>query len=145
MAPPKRTDVAPPSPYRSWIEDRLLGRSTPPPATVVPEFNFQDRLVKARRTAGVSTEDMAQEYNVHRNTITNWERGSTRPEPAQVLYWAELCGVSLEWLLDGQPVEALVTPRYPVAEDGCIDLRSSSDWPWCPRQEGAVSKEERAA
>ena len=40
--------------------------------------SFGDHLKKLRKEAGLSQEDLAGKMNVSKNTIQNWEKGTTK-------------------------------------------------------------------
>jgi DNA-binding XRE family transcriptional regulator len=73
--------------------------------TLVPQFTKGDRLAKARKTAGIGQQEMAQLLLRDRKTIGNWENDHTEPTPRVLARWAQLTHVPLWWLTDGEPVE----------------------------------------
>jgi len=67
-----------------------------------PKWDLSDRLNKALRHSGKSTQQMADELGVHRNTISNYTSGRKRPDRRTILAWAVATGVSVEWLEIGE-------------------------------------------
>lgn len=68
---------------------------------VVPEWTLSDRLEKARETAGLSREEMAEAMGTTVKSIWNWENG-VRPRVDLVTFaqrWAEVTRVPVSWLL----------------------------------------------
>lgn len=65
-----------------------------------PRFHRGDRLRKARELAGLSHIEMATELDVHRGTITRWER-NRGIRKLTVEAYAARTGVSFQWLWDG--------------------------------------------
>jgi transcriptional regulator with XRE-family HTH domain len=63
-----------------------------------PVFTLGDHMAKARKRAGISVQEMADLLLRGRNTITHYESDKTRPTARILKRWAELCGVSVEWL-----------------------------------------------
>lgn len=53
------------------------------------------KLVEARKAAGKSQEDVAEEVGVDRTTIGKWERGESTPYPGQRPTYAEALGITL--------------------------------------------------
>lgn len=51
-------------------------------------------LIQTRATGGRSQEDMALELGVSRNTISNWEKGTSRPDMLQFKNWFEILGMN---------------------------------------------------
>lgn len=58
----------------------------------------RERLVAARKKAGKSQEQVAEEVGVDRTTISNWERGEYTPQPDQRPTYADALRISLEEL-----------------------------------------------
>ncbi|MFI8634003.1 helix-turn-helix domain-containing protein [Microbacterium sp. NPDC077663] len=57
-----------------------------------------DRLRKARMLADLDQTQMAAALGVARNTVSNWERGINEPPASAFVRWADVTGVSIEWL-----------------------------------------------
>jgi transcriptional regulator with XRE-family HTH domain len=68
----------------------------------VPKLTLGDRLRLAREHAGIGSQEMAEHFKCSRHTITNFEKGRTRPSHATLLEWARLTRYDLGWLMDGQ-------------------------------------------
>lgn len=59
-----------------------------------------ERLVRARRLAGMTQQDMADGLHVSRRTVAGWEAGDHEPRFGAVVAWADLCQAPLEYLVD---------------------------------------------
>lgn len=66
-----------------------------------PRFELKHRLVLARETADMDQTKLAHSLGVARQTISNYERGTTSPRRAVLLAWAMATDVDVEWLLTG--------------------------------------------
>lgn len=66
-----------------------------------PAWTLGERLRKARNHAGMEQVELADALGVARNTISNYETDRRHPSKALIRYWAEVCGVSNDWLVDG--------------------------------------------
>lgn len=76
----------------------------------IPQWRIQDRLARALDEAGLSVQEMADELEVHRNTIGNYLAGR-RPSKATLGVWAIRCGVPYRWLAFGEaPEDGDTTP-----------------------------------
>lgn len=88
------------------------------------------RLIDARRTVGLTQEDVAHRVGVDRSTVGRWESGDTAPQAWARRKLADLLGVSLPHLdglltlggpngpgPDGDEVEALELARRAAASD----------------------------
>lgn len=76
---------------------------------VVPEWTQADRLAKARRFAGLSQQELADRLDLGARTINRYEAGEIAKRTV-VLSWAMACGVSAEWLLNGERGEPDTSP-----------------------------------
>ena len=72
-----------------------------------------EHIYKLRKEKGFSQEELAEEINVSRQTISNWELGETLPNPEQVKLLANVFEVSCDFLLDNvKDVDMHSTTRY---------------------------------
>ena len=69
----------------------------------VPQWDLADRFHKSLRTAKISITEMADYFEVHRNTISGWINGRIRPDTRTMRLWALRTGVPYEWLRHGDP------------------------------------------
>jgi transcriptional regulator with XRE-family HTH domain len=67
------------------------------------DLTLGERLLLSRRRAGITTSAMGAELAVHRNSIANYEHDRFAPKRAALVRWAELTGVSVEWLTGEGP------------------------------------------
>ena len=67
------------------------------------QWTLGDRLAKARRAAGISSQEMAEALEITRNTVGNYEHGRTIPGRAMIMAWAAITNAPIEWLLDLDP------------------------------------------
>lgn len=65
----------------------------------IPEWDLADRLVKARRHAGVEQAEMASYLGLSRAAVSDFERAKRPPRRVYLLGWASRCGVNLDWLV----------------------------------------------
>ena len=74
----------------------------------IPEWTVSDRLRKARESAGLSHEELAELVGVSRSTIYNYESPEWDRDrrPQTIWLWAFACDVDPAWIdprLDGPP------------------------------------------
>lgn len=67
----------------------------------VPSWDLADRMRKSLREADISVQEMADYFEVSRNTVSAWINGRTPPAPQSVKLWALRTGVPYEWLRSG--------------------------------------------
>lgn len=80
----------------------------------VPEWDLGDRLVKARKAAGIKQSEMAIFLGLSRAALSGFENGEVVPRLAYLRGWADRCGVALDWLRYGHiPPEGGQTAWYP--------------------------------
>ena len=65
-------------------------------------MDLSEQLKAARKEAGLTQEQAAEELGVTRQTISNWENGRTWPDIASVVRMSERYSVSLDRLLKGE-------------------------------------------
>jgi transcriptional regulator with XRE-family HTH domain len=75
---------------------------------LAPALTLGDRLHIARTVLNtqrraeakkpLSSSEFAKEVGVHRNTITRYEQNETKPSKGDLMLWAAVCNVPLEWL-----------------------------------------------
>jgi transcriptional regulator with XRE-family HTH domain len=92
-----------------------------PPMTRTPvaelEWRLCDRMRRSLDYAGIGVQEMADYLLRSRNAVGNWLSGRTAPSERVLRRWAELTGVSYEWLDQG---------RAPESEPAEADRRAPS-------------------
>lgn len=59
-----------------------------------------DKILKLRKKQGLSQEQLGEQVNVTRQTISNWELNETTPNPEQLKLLSKVLNVSIDELLD---------------------------------------------
>lgn len=73
-------------------------------------MSFGDRLRATRKEKGFSQEQLAEELEVSRQSVTKWETGISFPEIRTMLRLASLLGRDLDWLLYDEKQDSKVSP-----------------------------------
>ncbi len=60
---------------------------------------FADKLIKLRKKAGLSQEELAEKMNVTRQSVSKWEGAQSVPDLDKILLLSELFEVSTDYLL----------------------------------------------
>lgn len=68
-----------------------------------------EKILKLRKQKGLSQEQLGEEINVTRQTISNWELGETLPNPEQLKLLSKMLDVSIDELLDNERKDELIT------------------------------------
>lgn len=68
-------------------------------------MHFSEKLMKLRRKAGLSQEQLADRLGVTRQSVSKWESGTAMPELGKLIALADLFGVTLDELVREQPPE----------------------------------------
>jgi transcriptional regulator with XRE-family HTH domain len=91
----------------------------------------RERLIDARKAAGLNQEQIAEAIGVDRTTLGKWERGESTPQPNQRLAYAEALGVTMDELsamLSSIPQDAGEMPEwlstYLAMEQSAIEIRA---------------------
>lgn len=64
-------------------------------------FPLTERLRRARQLAGLDQRQLADALGIARNTVSNYETGTSEPSASNLVRWARATGASLDWLADG--------------------------------------------
>ena len=75
---------------------------------------FADKLILLRKKAGWSQEELADQMNVTRQSVSKWEGAQSVPDLEKMLRLSELFGVSTDYLLGCAP--ALITSAVAAAD-----------------------------
>ncbi len=70
-----------------------------------PTWTLVDRLRKSRLLADIDQASIAEALGVSRNTVSNWETGRSEPSATYFIRWAQVTGVTLDWLAEGLNAE----------------------------------------
>lgn len=68
---------------------------------LIPDWTLGDRLRKARALTGLGVEEFSELALVSKKTINNYEADRVTPRPLALARWAQVTGVSEEWLKTG--------------------------------------------
>ena len=68
-----------------------------------------DKIMQARKKAGMSQIDLADAMGVSRQSVSKWETGEANPEISKLTQLARTLGVSVDWLLseEEEPFEGI--------------------------------------
>lgn len=61
-----------------------------------------ENILKLRKQQGLSQEQLGEQVDVTRQTISNWELGETTPNPGQLKLLSKALNVSIDELLDNE-------------------------------------------
>lgn len=67
---------------------------------------LSSRLQKARVDCGLYPRDVAATLHVSLSAVSQWEKGKSFPDVGNLVKLSDLYGVSLDWLLKGENLEA---------------------------------------
>lgn len=71
-------------------------------------MNLGENILKLRKSAKLSQEQLAEKIGVSRQTISNWELGETSPNPEQLKLLSKNLNISIDELLENDVKEVLV-------------------------------------
>lgn len=77
----------------------------------LPEWDLADKMRKSLRHAGISVEEMADELDVSRTSISNWINGRIEPSAHTVMAWALRTGIPYTWYCHGDLRPCDYAPR----------------------------------
>ena len=67
---------------------------------------FADKLILLRKKAGWSQEELAEQMDVTRQSVSKWEGAQSVPDIDKMIRLSELFGVSTDYLLKDEIEEA---------------------------------------
>lgn len=67
---------------------------------------FADKLIQLRKKAGWSQEELAEQMNVTRQSVSKWEGAQSVPDLGKIIRLSELFGVSTDYLLKDEIEDA---------------------------------------
>ena len=67
---------------------------------------FADKLIRLRKKAGWSQEELAEQMNVSRQSVSKWEGAQSVPDLEKIIRLSELFGVSTDYLLKNEIEDA---------------------------------------
>lgn len=67
-----------------------------------------ENILKLRKKANFSQEELAEKIGVTRQTISNWELGETSPNPEQLKLLSKTLNISIDELLDNDIKQVIV-------------------------------------
>jgi transcriptional regulator with XRE-family HTH domain len=88
-------------------------------------MSIAKRMREAREAAGLSQGQVAKKLHMHRPTISEIEAGRRRISASEIALFAELYGVSTEWLISGSTENATDTRLLIAARE--LSKMSDSD------------------
>ena len=68
-------------------------------------MNFNEKLMMLRKSKNLSQEQLGNELNVARQTVSKWELGETTPEMDKLIKMSEIFEVSLDELMKDQYID----------------------------------------
>lgn len=87
------------------------------PRPLIPEWTFGDRVRKARRSAGLSQQELADALAVKLSRLASWESGKANPRQLQDIARRveDVTGVPALWLLGFTPEPVIDAAGVAVA------------------------------
>lgn len=91
------------------------------------------RIARAREHAQLKQKDVAKQFAISSQAVSQWESGRTRPDSLRLAILARMFNIRLEWLLDGSgPMSAnggaAEAPRQPNILVPIVNRAEASDW-----------------
>lgn len=89
---------------------------------------FKETLTNLRKSKGLSQEQLAEELNITRQTVSKWETGQSTPDIEYLSKISNFFDVSTDYLIKGEcPTE------YGSKSDKkeCTDMSKRESYQWC--------------
>jgi len=78
-------------------------------------MDLSERIIRARKAAGLSQEELGQRLGVTRQAVSKWETGQTKPDADMLVLLCRELGLSADYLLLG--VEETAQAPAPAQEE----------------------------
>ena len=78
---------------------------------------FKEKLLKLRKQKGWSQEELGNNLDVSRQTISKWESGQSTPEMEKLVKISEIFEISLDDLIKGIKIETKIDKSQSVEEN----------------------------
>ena len=62
-------------------------------------MRLADKIIRLRKAAGMSQEELAEQLNVSRQAVSRWESGTAMPDASNLLQLSRLFQVTTDYLL----------------------------------------------
>lgn len=85
-------------------------------------------LVNLRKTKGLSQEQLAEEFNLTRQTISKWELNQSSPDINYLVQLSDFFGVSIDYLIKGEEANPNANPDGKAVEK---NTNSVDAYKWC--------------
>lgn len=93
------------------------------------KMTFGEKLRAARKSAGLTQEQLAERLLVSRQAITKWESDKGLPDIENLKQLSALFGVSVDYLLDsGEKIDLSVTREKINLDDYAYDRKITGRW-----------------
>ena len=90
---------------------------------------FADKLIRLRKKAGWSQEELAEQMNVSRQSVSKWEGAQSVPDLEKIIRLSELFGVSTDYLLKNEIEDAGCSIRCSRRSVKDISIFRRRYWP----------------
>ena len=90
-----------------------------------------EKLMQARKAAGLTQADIAAKLHVSRQAVSRWESGQSKPSTEKLLTLGNLYGISLDQLLSAEEPAVETVPDLPettTAEPVIPETRRPRAW-----------------
>ena len=103
-------------------------------------MNLGEKILAARKKAGLSQTDLADLVGVSRQSVSKWETGESSPEAGNLLPVARALNVTTDWLLSEDELPAPVQDTAPDWVDrlpkNISALIKQYGWIYCAKEAG---------
>lgn len=87
---------------------------------------FADKLIQLRKKAGWSQEELAEQMNVTRQSVSKWEGAQSIPDLEKIIRLSDLFGVSIDYLLKDEIEDTeSVIPTDDMSEIRCVSMEEA--------------------
>lgn len=104
------------------------GRQRPERKVRKSDMILGEKIIQLRKKAGWSQEELAQQLNVSRQSVSKWESSQSVPDIARILELSRLFGVTTDYLLKDEQEEMEYTERDEVSCLRRVSLEEADEY-----------------
>lgn len=73
----------------------------------ITHMKMNDRIKQLRGERGLTLQEVADQFNISRSSVSGWEQGATRPDPDKLVALARILGTTVEYLITGKELKTV--------------------------------------
>ena len=96
-------------------------------------MELNERIIQARKQAGLTQEQLGEKLGVSRQAVSKWESGQANPDVTYIMEICRLFGLSADWLLFGKDTSQIASETNQPPQNlktYCLFLNHNDEFSW---------------